>query len=48
MGALKLLVRSETAALGNKAADVLELVATCIEKDSFDAAARALLTRFAA
>jgi len=45
---LKLLIRQETAAVDDDAPEVLNLVATCIEKNAFDAAARALLARFAA
>jgi len=45
---LKLLMRPETAALDDDAPEVLDLIATCIEKNAFDAAARALLSRFAA
>ena len=48
IGTLKLLMRPETAALQDDAPEVLDLVATCIEKSEFDAAARALLARFAA
>ena len=48
VGTLKLLARPETAALDDDAPAVLDLVATCLEKPNFDAAARALLARFAA
>jgi len=48
IGTLKLLMRPETVAVDDDAAEVLNLVATCIEKNAFDAAARALLARFAA
>jgi len=48
IGALKLLMRPETTALDDDAPEVLDLIATCIEKNAFDAAARALLARFAA
>lgn len=47
IGTLKLLIRPESAAVDDDAAEVLDLVATCIEKNAFDAAARALLARFA-
>ena len=48
IGSLKLLIGPETAGLNDDAPEVLDLVATCIEKNGFDAAARALLARFAA
>jgi len=48
IGTLKLLMRPETATVDDGAPEVLDLVATCIEKNAFDAAARALLARFAA
>ena len=45
---LKLFARPETAALDDDAPAVLDLVATCLEQPNFGAAARALLSRFAA
>jgi len=45
---LKSLLRPGTAALVDSAPEVLDLVATCIEKSAFASAAQALLSRFAA